>query len=96
MAAGWSSKRAGFESGGAGERSFNIKRRRGNSYNFTQWRAALIGSLERDKIPYEVLDDETIIAVIKGETKKMSPELQQENYNRDREKYYLKVQEGQD
>lgn len=92
---GWSSKRAGFESGGAGERSFN-KGRRGGEYNFTSWRAALIGSLERDKIPYEVLADETILAVIGGEKKRMTPELQQENYKRDKEKFYQKVQEGQE
>lgn len=93
MTAGWSSKRAGFESGGVGERSFNKKGRR--DFDFTQWRAALIGSLERDNIPYEVLDDETIIAEFGGENRRMSPELQQENYKRDLEKHYRKI-EGQE
>jgi hypothetical protein len=87
---GWSAKRAGFESGGAGERSFNKTRRR-DVLNFTEWRAALIGSLERDNIPYEVLDDETIIATIKGEKRIMSPEMQRANFKRDQEKYYQKI-----
>jgi hypothetical protein len=89
---GWSPKRAGFEGGGAGERSFNQKRRREMEImNFTEWRAALIGSLERDKIPYEVLEDETIIATIKGEKMIMDPGQQRENYKRDQEKYYQKI-----
>jgi hypothetical protein len=92
MAAGWSSKRAGFESGGAGERSFQKQRRRESEFSFLQWRAALIGSLARDNIPYEVLDDETIIAEFGGSKRRMSPELQQENYKRDLEKYYQKIQ----
>ena len=89
---GWSPKRAGFESGGVGERSFNKTRRRDNDIlNFTEWRAALIGSLERDKIPYEVLDDETITAEIRGEKWIMSPEKQRENFKQYQEKYYLKI-----
>lgn len=88
---GWSAKRAGFESGGSNERSFNKQRRRDDVLSFTEWRAALIGSLERDKIPYEVLEDETIIAVIRGEKRIMDPEQQRENFKRDQEKYYQKI-----
>jgi hypothetical protein len=90
---GWSAKRAGFEGGGSGERSFQKQRLQEVIMNFTEWRAALIGSLERDKIPYEVREDETIIATIKGEKCFMSPEQQRANFKRDQEKYYQKITE---
>jgi hypothetical protein len=89
---GWSAKRAGFESGGSNERSFNKTRRRDSDMlSFTEWRAALIGSLERDKIPYQVLDDETITAEIRGEKWIMSPEQQKENFKQYQEQFYLKI-----
>lgn len=77
----WSPKRAGFESGGCGERSFN-KRVTPRIMEFDEWRVGLLAYLSRENIPVQQMPDGTIIALYPGGKGRMTPKMQWENYER--------------
>lgn len=79
----WSPKSHGFESGSSGNSSWGKPRKYRVNYipDFWQWRAGLLAKLLQENIPVRQEPDGTIIAKFGSELRKMSMELQQENYN---------------
>ena len=77
----WYPSQHGFESGGAGTRSFH-RRREPHIMKFDEWKVGLLVKLAKENIPVQQKPDGTIVAKFGTFTQNMSPALQQENYNK--------------